>query len=105
MVYPQSEKFIENDGQDISRNKTGKQQFLGQGLYVFNNSVQELFHGVVFQITDRFKTPPGAGLLSPVKGFCLGGLKCGRFTINLYFCIPALGMIDDRWPSLTWFLD
>jgi hypothetical protein len=42
-----SEKFIKDDGQDITRNKTGKKQFCRQGPGVFNHRSEEILHVLV----------------------------------------------------------
>ena len=45
-----SVKFKKNDGQNITRNKAAKKQFLGKRLHIFNNCRQEFLHEAVFQI-------------------------------------------------------
>jgi hypothetical protein len=49
-MYLGSVKSVEDDRQDITRYKAGKQKLLGEGLCIFKHSQQEFLHGSVFQI-------------------------------------------------------
>ncbi len=85
-----SEKFIKDNGQDITRNKTGKKQFCRQGPGVFNHRSQEILHVLVLADDGYQLNSPGRLFIVPGSGNLFMRSKCGRFTINLYFCIPEL---------------
>jgi hypothetical protein len=51
-----AEKAEEKGGQQVSGDKTCKQEFFRNGLCIFNNSGQEFLHERVFGSLDAFRT-------------------------------------------------